>query len=343
METKSNITPNILSKIGKNLHNKKNHPIEIVKQIIYKHLGSDFEKFDDLNPKVTIEDNFDLLLIPKDSPVRKHSDTYYFDEKHVLRTHTSAHQNELLSVGYNKFLVSGQVFRKDDVDKFHHCSFHQMEGVCVIEESQDAEIELKATLSGIIDVLFPGCNYRFKEDYFPFTNPSWEVEVMFNGQWLEILGCGIIQPEIMKNCGLESKTAFAFGIGIERLCLILFKIPDIRYLWSEDPRFIEQFASGEIIEFKEYSNFPPITRDIAFWISDKFHHNDFCEIVREIGGDLIENVSLIDEFTNKTGKTSKCYRIVYRSNERTLTNEEINDIHEKIKNLSVEKLEIEIR
>ena len=173
-----------------------------------------------------------------------------------------------------------------------------------MEDGQDAETELKKYLDGLINVLFPGCEYRFKEDYFPFTNPSFEVEVMFQGKWLEILGCGVVQPEILKNCRLEGKTAWAFGLGLERLAMILFNIPDIRYFWTDDERFHKQFEKGEVIEFKPYSKYPPVTRDIAFWVSETFNHNGFCEIVREKGGDLVETVEVKDQFTNeKTGRS----------------------------------------
>lgn len=344
MEFKSNITPGIQAKIGRNLHNKKNHPLEIIKRKIYDYFGDEFKKFDDLNPIVKIEENFDKLLIPNDHPARSFSDTYYTDETSVLRTHTSAHQNELLTACHTKFLVTGDVYRKDDIDSSHYPVFHQMEGVCVIEDGQNAEEELKKTLKGLIDVLFPNCEYRFNSDFFPFTNPSFEVEVMFQGKWLEVLGCGIVQPKIMENCGLQNKTAFAFGLGLERLSMLLFEIPDIRYFWSENEKFINQFSSGNIIKFEQYSFFPPISRDLAFWTDNNFTHNDLCTIVREKGGDLVENVSLIDEFTHpKTGKQSKCYRMVFQSNDRTLTNEEINEIQENIKSTSIERLNVEIR
>ncbi len=344
MEFKSNITPGIQAKIGRNLHNQKNHPLEIIKRKIYDYFGDEYKKFDDLNPKVTTENCFDKLLIPKDHPARSLSDTYYFDENHILRTHTSAHQNELLTAGHTKFLVTGDVYRKDDIDSSHYPVFHQMEGVCVIEDGKNAEEELKKTLKGLIDVLFPNCEYRFNEDYFPFTHPSFEVEVMFQGKWLEVLGAGVVQPKIMENCGLENKAAFAFGLGLERLSILLFEIPDIRYFWSSDERFINQFISGDVVKFKEYSSYPPISRDLAFWADTNFAHNNFCEIVRENGGDLIENVSLIDEFAHpKTGKQSKCYRIVFQSNDRTLTNTEINEIQENIKFTSIERLNVEIR
>ena len=341
---RSNITPGISSKLGKNLHNRKNHPIEIIKRKIYGFFGEDFKKFDDLNPIVNIEDNFDKLLIPKDHPARSMSDTYYHDVDKVLRTHTSAHQNDILTAGHRKFLVTGDVYRKDDIDASHYPVFHQMEGVAVMEDGQNAELELKKVLSGLIDTLFPGCEYRFSNDYFPFTDPSFEVEVMFQGKWLEVLGCGIVQPKIMENCGLAGKTAWAFGLGLERLAMILFEIPDIRYFWSEDDRFIKQFESGEMIKFKPYSSYPPIARDIAFWADVNFAHNNFCEIVRETGGDIVENVSIVDEYVHpKTGKSSKCYRMIYRSNDRTLTNEEVNEIQDSVKSISVERLKVEIR
>ena len=128
---KSNITPSIQAKIGRNLHNQKNHPLEIIKSKIYEFFSEDFGKFDDFNPIVNIEDNFDKLLIEKDHPSRGMSDTYYVDENKVLRTHTSAHQNELMESGHRKFLVTGDVYRKDEIDSSHYPVFHQMEGVWV--------------------------------------------------------------------------------------------------------------------------------------------------------------------------------------------------------------------
>lgn len=341
---KTNIPPMIHEKLGKNLHLKKNHPIEIIKRKIYNYFGNDFKKIETLPPQVNIEDNFDKLLIKKDHPSRKHTDTYYVDDNTVLRTHTSAHQNQLLVNGERKFLVTGDVYRKDTVDSSHYPVFHQMEGVCIFENGENAEEELKKTMVGLVNALFPGCTYRMNSDYFPFTEPSFEVEVEFKGKWLEILGCGVVHKDIMNNCGIGDKTGWAFGLGLERLAMILFNIPDIRYFWTDDERFISQFRNGDVIEFKEYSKFPPCIKDISFWISDKFNLNDFCEIVRDKGEDLIEEIKLVDEFTNpKSNKTSHCYRIIYRSNERNLTNEEIDKIQEEIRINSEKKMNVEIR
>ncbi len=340
----SNITVGITNRMNKNLHNKSNHPLEIIKLKIQSFFGESFYKFDTLNPVVTVMENFDKLLIPKDHPARATSDTYYVDKDSVLRTHTSAHQNELLSKGYTKFLVTGDVYRKDEIDSSHYPVFHQMEGVCVMDGGVDAKEELLKTLEGLVNHLFPGCEYRVNDDYFPFTNPSFEIEVKFRDKWLEILGGGVMQPEILANCGLEGKSAWAFGLGLERLAMILFNIPDIRYFWTEDERFIKQFESGDIVQFEEYSKYPPCFKDISFWLNEDYNYNNFCEIVRECGGDIIEQIELIDDFTNsKTEKTSHCYRISYRSNDRSLTNEEVDEIQEEIRSLVVSEMELDIR
>ena len=342
--SKNNITPGIKERMGRNLHNTKNHPLEIIKRKIYNYFGDSFEKFEDMDPVVRVEENFDKLLIKEDHPARAASDTYYVDENHVLRTHTSAHQNELMVKGHTKFLATGDVFRKDEIDSSHYPVFHQMEGVCIVEEGQDAKEELLKILDGLVAHLFPGHEYRVSDDYFPFTDPSIEIEVKFGDKWLEILGGGVVQQEILENCGIKGKIAWAFGLGLERLAMILFKITDIRYFWTEDERFHKQFESGEIIEFKEYSKYPPVFKDIAFWIDLDYNYNNFCEIVRESGGDIVEEIDEIDKFTHpKTMRTSHCYRISYRSNDRSLTNEEVDKIQNEIRNLVETQMNLELR
>lgn len=343
----NNITPGISEKIGKNLHNQKNHPIEIIKRKIYDYFGNDFEKFDTFKPVVNVKNNFDDLRIGKDHPSRKPSDTYYIDENNVLRTHTSAHQTDLLKQGYKKFLVTGDVYRKDQIDATHFPVFHQMEGVCVFDTEitdEDIQNDLKKTLGGLIEVLFPGCEYRFNSDFFPFTEPSFEVEVLFNGKWMEVLGCGVVHKEIMENCGIGFRKAWAFGLGLERLAMVLFNITDIRYFWSGDQRFIKQFETGEIVEFKPYSKYPCCILDLSFWISDKYNDNEFYGIVREVGGDVVEEIKFFDEFTHpKTNKISKAFTIIYRSNDRGLTTEEAEEIQKSIKEVAIKELGVEIR
>ena len=222
---------------------------------------------------------------------------------------------------------------------------------------------------------------RWIEAYFPFTSPSFELEVYWQGEWLELLGCGITKQSILNNAGLRDRMGWAWGIGIERLAMLLFGIPDIRLFWSEDQRFLSQFSEGKITRFEPFSKYPSCYKDVAFWIDASpsnaspihastpgdgsiaaaaggdstkasptesqpaaFHENDMMEIVRDIGGTLVEDVKLVDEFVHpRTGRKSLCYRINYRSLERTLTNEEINDLHDKVTTKLSGDLGVELR
>ncbi|GMH95447.1 hypothetical protein TrST_g9567 [Triparma strigata] len=207
------------------------------------------------------------------------------------------------------------------------------------------EEDLKRTLEGVTKEIFGEVEMRWNDDYFPFTSPSFELEIFFNGEWLEVLGCGVIQTQIIENAGLK-QPGWAFGLGLERLAMVLFEIPDIRLFWSKDPRFIDQFKSGEIIKFKPFSKYPSSIRDISFWTgSQNFHANDFSEIVRNcISEDIIESVELIDEFVHpKTKEVSNCFRFTYRSMERSLTNEEIDKVHFKVRERAVDELGVVLR
>jgi len=183
--------------------------------------------------------------------------------------------------------------------------------------------------------------------------------VFWQGDWLELLGCGVVKQEVLMNAGVPDKLGWAFGLGLERLAMVLFGIPDIRLFWSSDPRFLTQFSPGKVTRFQPYSRYPPCYKDVAFWTvgsspSNKntsgggghtpFHENDMMEIVRDVAGDLAEDVRLIDEFKHpKTGRTSVCYRINYRSMDRSLSNEEVNEIQDKVRNRLVEQLGVELR
>ena len=207
---------------------------------------------------------------------------------------------------------------------------------------------------------------RWVEAYFPFTSPSWELEVYWEGDWLEVLGCGVVKQELLINAGVPDQIGWAFGVGLDRIAMLLFGIPDIRLLWSQDPRFLSQFTSVQDIKrFAPFSKHPACYKDVAFWLrstsspaggggggggaqgSNKvqgFHENDVMEIIREVGGSLVEDVRLVDEFSHPTsGRKSLCYRINYRSLERTLRNEEVNELHKEVTVQLVEKLGVEIR
>ena len=200
---------------------------------------------------------------------------------------------------------------------------------------------------------------RWVEAYFPFTSPSWELEVFWQGDWLELLGCGVSKQELLINAGVPNQVGWAFGLGLERVAMLLYSIPDIRLFWSKDSRFLSQFTSIDNINtYVPFSKHPACYKDVSFWLPDpsssadarpeviasNFHENDFMEIVRDVGGDRVEDVKLTDEFVHPlTGRKSLCYRINYRSLERTLKNEEANQLQKKVEKHLIEKMGIELR
>lgn len=340
-EIENKIPETVLKRIGKNLYLDKNHPICIVKNKIYDYFGKDYEYPIFNSPFVSVKNNFDDLLIPSDHPGRKDTDTFYTSQNTVLRTHTTAHQSELLRKGVKKFIVTGDVYRRDTIDASHFPIFHQIEGVNLLGDVTDQIVieHLKDTLSGLIKHLFGNdVKYRFVDEYFPFTDPSFEVEIEYHGKEMEVLGCGVIHKQIIKNCNLENENGWAFGMGLERLAMIFFDIPDIRYFWSEDSRFLNQFQEGQITKFQSYSKYPPMTRDISMWVPTEFEDNYFYDLVRDIGGDLIEEVSLGEVFVHpKTQRVSKLFHLSFRSLEKTLTSEEIDNVLLQIKEGVVKK------
>ena len=343
----NNITESIARKRLRKLHNDPKHPLCMLKNKL-KTYFKDFDLLDNLSEVVSTKANFDDLLITLDHPSRSPADTYYVDSDHVLRTATSAHQTEMMRRGYRRALVVGDVYRKDTIDKTHYPVFHQMEGLKIIVEGDPRE-DLVATLEGMIQYVLPGMKYRILDDYFPFTQRSLQIEVWHSDNWLEILGAGVIQPGILKSCGVEG-SGWAFGMGLDRVLMALCDIPDIRYLWTEDSRFINQYKEG-LVKFQLYSKYPPTYRDISFWVTGYkedeeeqtwIRHKDLCSIIREISGDIVESIEQVDLY-KKEEQTSLAYRICYRSPDRTLTNEEINAVQEKVRQAIVAQLNVRLR
>jgi len=223
---------------------------------------------------------------------------------------------------------------------------HTLEAVKLVEAS------LKQTINDLFKTLFPSIatlNSRWIDATFPFTHPSWEYEIELNGKWYELLGCGIIEHRVLENSGLgKDYIGWAFGLGLERIAMIMYGIPDIRLFWSNDSGFLSQFAfddSTRSVQYKPISVYPQCINDLSMWMGKTvIDPSDLYDLVRTIGGDLIEQVVLIDEFYHeKKQRHSQTYRIIYRSMDRTLTKNEINMIHKDIENYCQKQFDVEIR
>ena len=187
--------------------------------------------------------NFEALNIPAHHPARAMQDTFYFGDGRVLRTHTSPVQIRTMqqSAPPLRIIAPGRVYRCDS-DLTHTPMFHQVEGLMVGEDVTMAH--LKGILNDFLRNLFESeLEVRFRPSYFPFTEPSAEVDIRGENGWLEVLGCGMVHPQVLENVGIDSEryTGFAFGMGIERLAMLRYRINDLRMFFDNDLRFLQQF------------------------------------------------------------------------------------------------------
>lgn len=322
----------------------------------------DFEDFDivQIPDIVPAKASFDLFDFPANHPARSKSDTYYVNDDYILRTHTTVMWYYYLpSEGVKEKLKgtepigvfsTGKVYRKDEIDRHHMNVFHQVDGLylCRKEEKNIKRKDLEEILAKIAKAIFgESVKYRFNDDTFPYTYDSIEMEIDKDGKWVEVLGAGIAQPSVLEKLGVDSKVwgGWAFGFGLERLAIIGMELPDIRLLWSEDPRVKKQLKLGN--KYIPVSKYPPITRDISFVVEKDFIPNNYFDLIRDLGGDLIEQVELLDKYENAEkfgpGKISYTYRIVYRSNDRTLLSSEVDEIQNKIYEETKKQFSAELR
>ncbi|KAH6621405.1 hypothetical protein B0J18DRAFT_457921 [Chaetomium sp. MPI-SDFR-AT-0129] len=435
-----NISKTIQSLVSRKLHLQPDHPVAITRKIIESVFPEPtFQYHNNFDPVVSTYQNFDSLNIRPNHPSRGPSDTYYLNKYTLLRTHTSAHQADLFRAGVSGYLISADVYRRDEIDRSHYPVFHQTEGARVWDRTKlppgksledvvredleklpvhnmqvedpnppfhagnprqskyhtENEVEvvaahLKRSLELMVNEIFSKVKaaaaaaaatktstknqpqaeplrVRWVEAYFPFTSPSWELEVFYQGKWLEVLGCGVIKQSLHINADRPHQIGWAFGIGLERIAMLLFQIPDIRLFWSQDERFLSQFRGVEAAMDKKlrlfvpFSKHPGCSKDVSFWVKKEesaadgdgrvankgkvdWHPNDLMAAVRDVAKDCVEDVTLVDDFTHpKTGRRSMCYRINYRSLERTLTNAETNRLHQSVIRELVKRLGIEPR
>ena len=227
-------------------NNGSHHPISLViKKIENIFINYGFDIHD--GPEIETEHyNFESLNIAKNHPARDMHDTFYFDSELLLRTHTSSvqiHAMETSKAPY-RVLAPGRVYRCDS-DPTHSPMFHQIEGLCV--DTDVTFSNLKWILNNFIKEFFnsKSIKTRFRPSYFPFTEPSAEMDIMFNGKWLEVLGCGMVHPNVLKNVNINPKkfSGFAFGLGIERFAMLAYQIKDLRIFFENDINFLEQFKN----------------------------------------------------------------------------------------------------
>jgi phenylalanyl-tRNA synthetase alpha chain len=187
--------------------------------------------------------NFEALNTPADHPARDMQDTLYLNDGKLLRTQTSSVQIRYMEANEPplRIVCPGRVYRKDDIDATHSPVFHQIELLAVEEGLTFGD--LKGTVTTFVEELFGEREVRFRPSYFPFTEPSAEVDVQWNGRWLELGGCGMVDPNVFKAVGYDPEivTGFAWGFGIERIAMVMHQIDDIRRLFSSDLRFLQQF------------------------------------------------------------------------------------------------------
>ena len=255
-----NLKINDISRPGDPIEIGSRHPISIVKNRIidiFSTIGFTISE----GPE--IEDdwhNFSALNLPEHHPARDMQDTFFIEKNpdYLLRTHTSSVQVRYMENNKPpiRTISPGRVYRNEAISARSHCFFHQIEGLCIDKDVSFAD--LKQTLEYFTTQLFGKSKIRLRPSYFPFTEPSAEVDVywglnnetdykMTKGTgWLEIMGCGMVDPNVLENCNIDPKeySGFAFGLGIDRIALLLHQIDDIRLLSENDVRFLEQFRSS---------------------------------------------------------------------------------------------------
>ena len=339
---------------------------EIVDRILVIPEYKDF--YDIETPEIIpTEITFDLFGFAPDHPARSKSDTYYIDDKHILRTHTTImwyyflkdkEVQEKMKRGEPVGAFSyGKVYRKDEIDRRHMNVFHQMDAwyLAPREKALLGKVDLEQAITNVARAaLGPEAVLHFNEDKFPYTDPSVELEVEAPGNpaadekgRIELFGAGVVKGSVLDKLGVDGSkwTGWAMGPGLDRLAIMSLQLPDVRLLWSDEPRVKAQLKLGN--KYKEVSKFPAITRDISFIVGQSFVVNDYFDLIRDIGGDLVEQVELLDKYENTVkfgeGKTSYTYRITYRSLERTLTNEEVDKIQKQIYDQTVSQYSAELR
>lgn len=330
---------------------------EIIKQV--KKIPT-LQNFDDIKTPEIVPTYvlFDLFNMPPGHPARSKSDSYYVNDDNILITHDTVfwyyylnhpdikkkikNKEDLGAICYAK------VYRKDEIDRHHMNVFHQFGGLYLTPDNKKTVTldDLRNVEEDVAKSIFgPDVEYNFTPETFPYTDPSIEMNIKIKGEWVEMVGSGLPRKDVLANFGLSGYNGWAFGFGLERLAIVSMDLPDIRLLWSENPRVRKQLKLGQ--KFIEVSKYPPITRDISFIVDKSFVPNNYFDLIRDIGGGLVEEVALLDKFENESkfgkDKVSYTYRVIYRSPDRTLKTEEVEPLQDKLYEETKRQFNAELR
>jgi len=308
------------------------------------------------NPIVDIIDNYDNLLISSDNITRSSTYTHYVDENHILRTHTSAHLPGILRELSTQdnwedvvILLPGLAYRRDVSDKKHVSEVHMLEMWRIVKNSARPVMvkdDLVKVVRGVAKTAAPGWELRIEDSPHPYTNQGIEVNAVNGDRDIEILECGLIKEQILINAGLDPElhSGWALGMGLDRLVMTLKDIPDIRYLRSTNPKIAVQMTNIE--PYHEVSSQPAIKRDMSYSVPKNYVEEDISADIRKaLGNDVkaLEDVQIIseasyDELPEKirerlginSMQKNLLVRITLRHLERTITNDEANQIYEQV-------------
>ncbi|MFZ2991499.1 MAG: hypothetical protein WA087_01410 [Candidatus Saccharimonadales bacterium] len=339
---------------------KNPHAIKIIYEQIADymrrtHPNSDVRVYR-MDPIVSVKDNYDNLLIATDNISRSSTYTHYVDKNHILRTHTSAHLPGILR-DLSKtddwqdvvILLPGLAYRRDVSDKKHVSQVHMLEMWRVVKNSHRPVVikdDLLKVVKGVAETAAPGWKLRIEDSPHPYTNQGIEVNATKDDRDIEILECGLIKEDILKNAGLDPNThsGWALGMGLDRLVMTIKNIPDIRYLRSKNPNIAKQMMDTN--PYHEVSNQPAIKRDMSYCVPENYVEEDVSADIRQALGhdiDALEDVQIISQTEYdklpdnikerlgiKIGQKNLLVRITLRHLERSITNLEANKMYERI-------------
>lgn len=336
------------------------HAVRMVYEKIEKYMRSIHPQSDvqvhRKNPIVTVEDNYDNLLIAKDNISRSSTYTHYVDDTHILRTHTSAHLPSILRELSTRddwddvvILLPGLAYRRDVSDKKHVSEVHMLEMWRIVKNAAREPIikdDLLTVVKGVASTAAPGWKLRIEDSPHPYTNQGIEVNAVNGNRDIEILECGLIKEAILKNAGLdpEKHSGWALGMGLDRLVMTLKDIPDIRYLRSNNPRIAEQMTNLE--PYVEVSNQPAIRRDMSYSVPLGYVEEDISSDIREALKDKVDTLEEVEMLSEtpydslpsiarerlgcQPDQKNVLVRVTLRHLERSITNEEANEIYQQV-------------